>query len=178
VYLGSFGQSKAGELTPPRHLIPPIICPGFVCAHICLVALFISRFKLFHWTWNKRHRRIIPSASYFDIPSVAAGTLTIQFYFKRDGFSFVIAYVATSQYHLHMAYLSLSELIPCARACSAYYQFLSRVRVLTDKKMLQEFLQSHLINRIHHYYECRIGKFHRGDKIRSLGRGFALIPHE
>jgi hypothetical protein len=30
-----------------------------------------------------------------------------------------------------------------------------------------------LTNRIHHYYECGIGKFHRGDKIRTLGRGFA-----
>jgi hypothetical protein len=29
------------------------------------------------------------------------------------------------------------------------------------------------INRIHHYYECGIRKFHRWDKIRSLGRGFA-----
>jgi hypothetical protein len=28
-------------------------------------------------------------------------------------------------------------------------------------------------NRIHHYYKCGIRKFHRGDKIRSLGRGFA-----
>jgi preprotein translocase subunit SecB len=24
-------------------------------------------------------------------------------------------------------------------------------------------------NRIHHYYECGVGKFHRGKNIRSLG---------
>jgi hypothetical protein len=27
-----------------------------------------------------------------------------------------------------------------------------------------------ILNRIHHYYECGIGKFHRGDKIRILGQ--------
>lgn len=48
------------------------------------------------------------------------------------------------------------------------------------------------INRIIHYYECGIVKFHRGDKIHGLGRGFTeskivnlclnvefyYIPHE
>jgi ABC-type polar amino acid transport system ATPase subunit len=29
----------------------------------------------------------------------------------------------------------------------------------------------HHTNRIHHYYECGIGKSHLGDIIRSLGRG-------
>jgi hypothetical protein len=36
----------------------------------------------------------------------------------------------------------MSQLIQYARACSAYDQFLSRGRLLTDKLMLQGFLQS------------------------------------
>lgn len=38
---------------------------------------------------------------------------------------------------------------------------------------LQSGRQLHEFNRIIHYYECRIVKFNRGDKIHGQGQGSA-----
>jgi hypothetical protein len=54
-------------------------------------------------------------------------------------------HVATSYYHLHMAYIYISQLILHARACSTYDQVFSRGRPLTDKLMLQESVQDSLM---------------------------------
>jgi hypothetical protein len=48
----------------------------------------------------------------------------------------------------------ISQLIWYARACSTYDQFLSRGRLLTDKLMLQGFLQSHLMSVFNKFSGC------------------------
>jgi hypothetical protein len=91
------------------------------------------------------------SASYLDVllNIDADGKLTTQLYDKRDDFSFTIVnfpYIC-SNIPLSPAYeVYISQLIRYARACSTYDQFLSRSRLLTDKLMLQGFLQSRLMS--------------------------------
>jgi hypothetical protein len=46
----------------------------------------------------------------------------------------------------------ISQMIRYARACSPYNQFLSRGRLLTDKLMLQGFLQSRLMSAFSKFY--------------------------
>jgi hypothetical protein len=55
-------------------------------------------------------------------------------------------YVATSHYHLHMAYISLKWF--------DMQEFLSRVRLLRNKLMLQGFLQSCWISAFRKFYDC------------------------
>ena len=54
--------------------------------------------------------------------------------------------VATSHYHLHMAYIRY------ARACSTYNQFSIRGRLLTDKLIIQGFLESRLMSASRKFY--------------------------
>ena len=81
--------------------------------------------------------------------------LTTQLYDKRDDFSFTIVnfpYIC-SKIPLSPAYgVYISQLIRYARACSTYDQFLSRSRLLTDKLMLQGFLQSRLMSAFRKFY--------------------------
>ena len=97
------------------------------------------------------------SASYLDVllSIDADGKLTTQLYDKRDDFSFTIVnfpYIC-SNIPLSPAYgVYISQLIRYARACSTYDQFLSRSRLLTDKLMLQGFLQSRLISAFRKFY--------------------------
>jgi hypothetical protein len=53
-------------------------------------------------------------------------------------------YVAKSRYHLHNYGVYISQHIRYARVCSVYDRFLSRGRQLTNKLMLQGFLQPRL----------------------------------
>uniref|UniRef100_K1QKH6 Uncharacterized protein n=1 Tax=Magallana gigas TaxID=29159 RepID=K1QKH6_MAGGI len=46
-------------------------------------------------------------------------------------------------------------------------------RKLINNQLRKKFDRQFVTNRIIHYYECGIVKFHRGDKIHCLGRGFA-----
>ena len=97
------------------------------------------------------------SASYLDVllNIDADGKLTTQLYDKRDDFSFTIVnfpYIC-SNIPLSPAYgVYISQLIRYARACSTYDQFLSRSRLLTDKLMLQGFLQSRLMSAFRKFY--------------------------
>jgi hypothetical protein len=91
------------------------------------------------------------SVSYLDVllNIDADGQLTTQLYDKRDDFSFAFVnfpYICRT-IPLSPAYgVYISQLIRYARACSTYNQFLSRSRLLTDKLMLQGFLQSRLMS--------------------------------
>jgi hypothetical protein len=97
-------------------------------------------------------------ASYLDISLkiYTGGKVTIQLYDKRDDLNFCycqlpILYI--SSIPLSPAYaVYLSHLIRYARVCSAYDQFLSRVRLLTEKLMLQGFLQSRLMSAFLKFY--------------------------
>jgi hypothetical protein len=97
------------------------------------------------------------SASYLDVllNIDANGKLTIQLYDKRDDFSFTIVNFPFiySNIPLSPVYgVYISQLIQYARACSTYDQFLSRSRLLTDKLMLQGFLQSRLMSAFRKFY--------------------------
>jgi hypothetical protein len=78
-----------------------------------------------------------------------------QLYDKRDDFSFTIAnfpYIC-SNIPLSPAYgVYISKLIRYATACSTYDQSLSRSILLTDKLMLQGFLQSRLMSAFRKFY--------------------------
>jgi hypothetical protein len=86
------------------------------------------------------------STSYLDVllNIDADGKLTTHLYDKQVNFSFIIVnfpYIC-SNIQLSPAYgVYISQLIRYARACSTYDQFLSWSRLLTDKLMLQGFLQ-------------------------------------
>jgi hypothetical protein len=76
---------------------------------------------------------------------------TSDIYYKRDDFSFTI--IICSNIPLSTAYgVYISQLIPYARACSTYDQFFSRSKLLTDKLMLQRFLQSRLMSAFRKFY--------------------------
>jgi hypothetical protein len=97
------------------------------------------------------------SVSYLDVllNVNAGGKLTTQMYDKRDDFSFTIVnspYIC-SNIPLSPAYeVYISQLIRYARACYTYDQFLSRGSLLTDKLMLQKFIQSHLMSAFCKFY--------------------------
>jgi hypothetical protein len=97
------------------------------------------------------------SASYLDLllNIDADGKLTTQLYDKRGDFSFTIVnfpYIC-SNIPLSPAYgVYISQMIQYARACSTYDQFFSRSRLLTDKLMLQRFLQSRLMSAFRKFY--------------------------
>ena len=64
------------------------------------------------------------------------GKITSQTHYKRDHFSFSIVNFTYSCSNIQSspAYgLYVSKLIRCARTCSAYDQFLSRDKLLTNK---------------------------------------------
>ena len=97
------------------------------------------------------------SASYLDVllNIDVGGKLTTQLYDKRDDFDFAIVNFpyTCSNIPLSPVYgVYLSQLIRYARACSTYDQFLSRGRLLTDKLMLQGFLQSRLMSAFRKFY--------------------------
>ena len=97
------------------------------------------------------------SASYLDVllNIDADGKLTTQLHDKRDDFSFTIVNFPYkgSNIPLSPAYgVYISQLIRYARASSTYNQFLSRSRLLTDKLMLQGFLQSRLMSAFRKFY--------------------------
>ena len=97
------------------------------------------------------------SASYLDVllNIDAEGKLTTQLYDKRDDFSFNIVnlpYICSNISLTTVYGIYISQLIRYARACSTYDQFLSRSRLLTDKLMLQGFLQSHLMSAFRNGY--------------------------
>jgi hypothetical protein len=76
---------------------------------------------------------------------------------KRDDFNFVIVnfpYTCSNilYYHLHNG-VYISQLIRYARACSTYDQFLGRGKLLTDKLMLQGFLQSRVMSALCKCYD-------------------------
>jgi hypothetical protein len=81
--------------------------------------------------------------------------ITTQLYDKLDDFSFTIVNFLhiCSNIPLSPTYgVLISQLIRYARTCSTYDQFLSRSRLLTDKLMLQEFLQSCLMSAFRKFY--------------------------
>jgi hypothetical protein len=85
----------------------------------------------------------------------ADGKLTTQLYDKRDDFSFTILnfpYICSNIPPSPPYGVYISQLIRYARACSTYYQFLSRSRLLTDKLMLQGFLKSRLMSAFRKFY--------------------------
>jgi hypothetical protein len=87
----------------------------------------------------------------------ADGKLTTQLYDKWDDFSFTIVnfpYTCIcSNITLSPSYgVYVAQLIRYARACSTYHQFLNRSRLLTDKLMLQGFLQSRLMSAFRKFY--------------------------
>jgi hypothetical protein len=102
------------------------------------------------------------SASYLDVlfHLDVGGKLTTQLYDKydkREYFDFAIANFpyTCSNIPLSPAYgVYISQLIRYARASFTYDQFLSRGRQLTDKLMLQGFLQSRLMSAFRKFYGC------------------------
>jgi hypothetical protein len=96
------------------------------------------------------------SASYLNVllNIDADGKLTTQLYDKRDDFSFtIVIFTLCSNIPLSPAYgVYISQLIRYTMACSTYDQFLSRSRLLTEKLMLQGFLQSRLMSAFHKFY--------------------------
>jgi hypothetical protein len=77
------------------------------------------------------------------------GKLTTQLYDKRNYFSFTIVnfpYICSNTSLSPTYGVYISQLIPYARTCSTYDQYMSRGRLLTDKLILQLFLQSHLMS--------------------------------
>jgi hypothetical protein len=100
------------------------------------------------------------SASYLDaLLKIDAGRkLTTQLYDKRDDFNFAnVNFPYTcGNISLSPAYgVYLSQLIRYARACSTYMynQFSSRGRLLTNKLIIQGFLQSRLMSAICKFYD-------------------------
>jgi hypothetical protein len=92
---------------------------------------------------------------YFMLGCFVKHRLTTQLCDKRDDFNFAIVNFpyTCSNIPLSPAYgVYISQLIRYARACYAYDQFLKRGGLLTDKLMLQEFLQSRLISAFRKFY--------------------------
>jgi hypothetical protein len=94
------------------------------------------------------------SASYLDalLNIDAGGKLSIQLYDKRDDLNFAIVNFpyTCSNIPLSPAYgIYISQLIRYARACSTYNQF---SRLLTDKLIIQGFLQSRLMSAFRKFY--------------------------
>jgi hypothetical protein len=90
------------------------------------------------------------SASYFDVllNIDADGKITTQLNGKRDDFNFAILNIPLSPtYGVY-----IFKQIRYARACSTYDKFLSQCRLLTDKLMLQRFLQSRLMSAFRKFY--------------------------
>jgi hypothetical protein len=106
---------------------------------------------IIRWTWNLRQHRIIFSC--FELAILlkidTGGKPTTLLYDKRDYFHFATVnfpYICDN-IPVSPAYgVYISHLIRYARACSAYDQFLSRGRLLTDKLMLLGSLQSRISN--------------------------------
>jgi hypothetical protein len=97
------------------------------------------------------------SASYLDVllNIDADGKLTTQLYDQRDDFSFTIVnfpYICSNIPLSHAYGVYISQLILYARACSTYDQFLSRSILLTQKLMLQRFLQYRLMSAFRKFY--------------------------
>jgi hypothetical protein len=89
------------------------------------------------------------SASYLNVllNIDADGKQTTQLYDKRDDFSFTIVNFPCSNIPLSPAHgIYVSQLIRYAKACSTHDQFLNRSRLLTDKLMLQGFIESRLMS--------------------------------
>jgi hypothetical protein len=94
------------------------------------------------------------STSYLDVllNIDADRKLTTELYYKRDDFSFTIVNLPytdcmCSNIPLSPAYgVYISQLIRYARAYSTYDQFFSQSRLLTDKLMIQGFVQSCLMS--------------------------------
>jgi hypothetical protein len=97
------------------------------------------------------------SASYLDVllNIDADGKLTTKLYDKRDDFNFTIVnfpYICSNTL-LSPAYgVYISKLIRFARSCYTYDQFLSRTRLLTEKLMLQGFVQFRLMSAFCKFY--------------------------
>jgi hypothetical protein len=97
------------------------------------------------------------SASYLDVllNIDADGKLTTQLYDKRDDFNFAIVNFpyTCSNIPLSPVYgVYISQLIRYIRSCSTYGQFSSRGRLLTDKLIIQGFLQSPLTSAFRKFY--------------------------
>ena len=97
------------------------------------------------------------SASYLDVllNIDSGGKLTTQLYDKRDDFNFAIVNFpyTCSNIPLSPAYgVYISQLIRYARACSTYERFLNRGRLLTDKLIIQGFLESRLMSAFRKFY--------------------------
>jgi hypothetical protein len=97
------------------------------------------------------------SASYMNVllNIDAGGKLTTQLYDKRDDFNIAIVNFpyTCSNIPLSSAYgVYISQLNRYARACSIYNQFSSRGRLLTDKVIIQGFLQSRLMLAFRKFY--------------------------
>ena len=90
------------------------------------------------------------SVSYLDIllNRDINGKLTTPVYDKRDDFNlsivFFCIYVAIYHHHLHIVCMS-QKLIRYARAFSAYDQFLSRGKLLTNKLFVKPFLYTDFV---------------------------------
>jgi hypothetical protein len=81
-------------------------------------------------------------------------TICIQLAYKYHVHTVNFPYIC-SNIPLSPAYrVYISQLIRYARACSTNDQFLSWGRLLTDKLMLQGFLQSRLMSAFHKFYGC------------------------
>jgi hypothetical protein len=85
------------------------------------------------------------------------GKRTTRLYAKREYLNFAIVNFphTCSNILVSPAYeVYLSQLIPYPRACSKYDQFMSMGRLMTDKLMLQGFLQSCLMSAFHKFCGC------------------------
>jgi hypothetical protein len=119
--------------------------------HSCVDSIYTSKLEIKEITESST------SASYLDVllNIDAGGKLTTQLYDKRDDFNFVIVNFpdTCSNIPLSPAYgVYISQLIRYARACSTYDQFSSRGTLLTDKLIIQGFLQSRLISAFRKFY--------------------------
>jgi hypothetical protein len=97
------------------------------------------------------------SASYLDVllNIDVDGKLTAQLYDKRDDFNFAIVsfpYTCSNIPLSPACGIYISQLIRYARACSTYDQFSSQGRLLTDKLIIQGFLQSCLMSAFCNFY--------------------------
>jgi hypothetical protein len=114
----------------------------------------ICRFYILQWTWNKRHTKSPTSASYLDVLlNIDATKKTNRFIvFNFDILSTSVIPLAKPHHHLHITYISISQLIWYASTSSTYNQCLSRGGLLTDKLMIQGFLQSCLMSAFRKFY--------------------------
>jgi hypothetical protein len=122
------------------------------------------------------------SASYLDVllNIDASGKLTTQLYDKRDDFNFAIVNFpyTCSNIPLSPAYgVYISQLIRYARACSTYNQFSSRGRLLTDKLIIQGFLQFRLMSAFCKFYGRYNDLIHNYNYKLSLSHMLSDIFH-